>query len=203
MDLLPYLLPVVLLALAFGWLGFRVVWTLHRPSSKRMNVTDDWTPGPNRGAPMKWSMTDLLELGLQIVHEELEAGETLEGLARGFFSPQRAVDWSLSPRRLKAPLIIAATPRRILMFELDGGMTVVQFRFFGYAEIRYLSPPRQAALGTSGPLCFGLISGLEYQVQFLGPLFSDEGMRQERRLAAYLRHIATRFPSSAPEARAA
>ena len=202
MDFLPYVVPVVLFALAFGYFAISVAWTTHDLSSKRMNSTEDWTPGPNRGAPIKWwSITNLLELGLQIVDKELEAEETLEGFARGFFSPQR--DWSLSSRRLKCPLIIAATPRRILMFELDMGMTVNRFRFIGYDEIQYLSPPKPAAFGTSGPLRFGLTSGVQYQVQFFGPLFSDEGMRQEQRLAAYLRHIAPRFPSSAPEVRAA
>jgi hypothetical protein len=165
-----------------------------------MNVTDDWAPGPNRGAPIKWSMTNLLWLGLQIVSRELEAGETLEGIANGFFQPPRLVDYSPSLRRLKCPLIIAVTPRRILMFELDAGMTVIQSRFIGYDEIQYLSPPKQGVFGTSGCLRFGLTSGLQYSVGFLGPLFSDEGMRQEQRLAAYLREIATRFPSSAPQA---
>jgi hypothetical protein len=166
-----------------------------------MNLTDDWTPGPNRGAPFKWSMTNILELGLQIVDKELEPGETLEGFARGYVSPQR--DWNPSLRRLKCPLIIAATPRRILMFELDAGMTLTQFRFIGYDEIQYLSPPKEATFGTSGPLRFGLNSSLQYQVQFFGPLFNDEGMRQEQRLAAHLRQVAARFPSSALEAQAA
>ena len=201
MDLLPYAVPVALFVLAFGYLGLRVAWTTRDLSSKAMNSMEDWTPGPNRGAPIKWSMTDLLALGLQIVDQELEAGETLEGLARGYFSPQR--NWNPSLRRLKCPLIIAATPRRILMFELDAGMTVNQFRFIGYDEIQYLSPPEPAAFGTSGPLRFGLTSGAHYQVRFLGPMYSDEGMRQEQRLGAYLRHIAPRFPSSAPELRAA
>ena len=198
-----YLLPVVFLGLAFGYLGLRIAWTDRSLSSKRINLTDDWTPGPNRGAPIKWSMTDRLELGLQIVNGELEAGETLEGLATAFFQPPRLVDYSPSLRRLKCPLIIAATPRRILMFELDAGMTVVRFRFIGYDEIQYLSPPKQGILGTSGRLRFGLTSGLQYSVGFLGPLLRDEGMRQEQRLADYLRSIATRFPSSAPEAWAA
>lgn len=201
MDLLPYAVPVACFALAFGYLGLRVAWTTRDLASKAMNSMEDWTPGPNRGAPIKWSTTDLLQLGLQIVGKELGAGETLEGLARGFFSPQR--DWSLSLRRLKCPLIIAATPRRILMFELDTGMTVNRFRFVGYDEIQYLSPPEPAAFGTSTPLRFGMTSGVQYQVQFLGPMFSEEGMRQEQRLGAYLRQIAPRFPSSALRAGAA
>src|SRR5215475_12830466 len=112
MGFLPYAIPIGLFALAFGYLWLRVVWTTRDLSSKAMNSMEDWTPGPNRGAPIKWfRMTNVLELGLRIVHEELEAGETLEGLARGLFSPQR--DWNLSMRRLKCPLIIAATPLRI------------------------------------------------------------------------------------------
>ena len=201
MDFLPYAVPVALFALAFGYLALRVVWTKHDLSLKQMNSMDDWTPGPDRGAPIKWSSTDVLALGRQVVDKELEAGETLEGFARGFFTPRG--DWSLSMRRLKCPLIIAATPRRILMFELDMGMTVNRFRFIGYDEIRYLSPPKPAAFGTSGPVRFGLTSGVQYQVQFFGPLLSDEGMRQEQRLAAYLLQIAPRFPSSAAEVQAA
>src|SRR6185369_3098133 len=103
MDLLPYAVPVALFALAFGYLGLRVAWTNRDLAAKAMNSMDDWTLGPNRGAPIKWSATDLIQLGLQIVDKELRAGERLEGLARGFFSPQR--DWSLSPRRLRCPLI--------------------------------------------------------------------------------------------------
>ena len=201
MDFLPIAVPVALLALAFGYLGLRVAWTKHDLASKRMNSMEDWTPGPDRLAPIKWSTTDVLALGRRIVDKELEAGETLEGFARGFFTPQGT--WSLSLRRLKCPLIIAATPRRILMFELDMGMTVNRFRFVGYDEIRYLSPPQPAACGTSRPLRFGLTSGVQYQVQFYGPLFSDEGMRQEQRLAAYLRQLAPRFPASTPEFQAA
>lgn len=201
MDFLPYAVPVGLFVLAFGYFELRVMWTTRELRSRAMNSIEDWTPGPNRGAPIKWSMTDLVELGRQIVDEELEAGETLEGFARGFFSPQR--DWNLSLRRLKCPLIIAATQRRILMFHLDAGMTVNRFRFIGYDEVQYLSPPEPAAFGTSTPLRVGLTSGAHYQVKFLGPMFSDEGMRQEQRLRGYLRHIAPRFPSSAPGVAAA
>ena len=197
------ILPLLFFVLAFGYIGLRIAWSVKGLSSKRMNLTDDWTPGPDRGAPIKWSMTNLLELGLQIANKELEAGETLEGLANAFFQPPRAEDYSVSLRRLKRPLIIAVTPRRILMFELDAGMTVVRSCFIGYDEIQYLSPPKQGIFGTSGNLRFGLTSGRQYSVGFLGPLLSDEGMRQEQRLAAYLREIASRFPSSAQEAQAA
>jgi hypothetical protein len=202
MILLPYVVPVVLFALAFGWLRFRIAWTV-RHTSKLMNATDDWTLGPNRGAPIKWSMTDTIELGLQIAGKELEAGETLEGLARAYFWPRRAVDWSMSLRRLKYPLIIAATPRRILMFEIDGGMTVVRYCLIGNDEIQYLSAPQERAFANSGRLRFGLTSGREYQVQFSGPRYSEEGMRLEQRLSDHLRQVATRFPSSAPGAEAA
>jgi hypothetical protein len=42
----------------------------------------------------------------------------------------------------------------------------------------------------------GLLSGVEYQMGFNGPLFSPEGMRQEQRLAAYLRRLAPRYDAS-------
>lgn len=197
---------VVLVVLALGWLVIRLAKTLPGlwMTSERLNSTDDWTPGPERDAPIKWSMTNLVELGQRIVNAHLEPGETFEGFASGFFSPPRPVDWMPSMRRLKCPLLIAATSRRILLFELDAGMTVTQFCFIGYDAIQYLSPPKPGLLGTSGRLRIGLTSGHEYQIGFLGPLFSEEGMRLEQRLAAHLRHIASRFPSSrAPEARAA
>jgi hypothetical protein len=201
-----YIQLVVVAVLVIGWLVFRLANSLPGlwMTSERFNSTEDWTLGPERDAPIKWSTTNLVELGQRIVNAHLEPGETLEGFASAFFSPPRRVDWMPSLRRLQCPLLIAATSRRILMFELDAGMTVTRFRFIGYDNIQYLSPPKPSTLGTSGRLRFGLTSGHEYQVGFLGPLFSDEGMRQEQRLAARLRDIASRFRSSrAPDARAA
>jgi hypothetical protein len=39
---------------------------------------------------------------------------------------------------------------------------------------------------------FGLASEHEYQIGFLRPLFSDEGMREEQRLGASFRRLAGR-----------
>jgi hypothetical protein len=87
------------------------------------------------------------------------------------------------------------------MFEIDGGMTVKHYRFVDWSEVGSLS--RRETGGARHPAArFGLTNGREYRTQFVGPLFSDEGMLQERRLAAYLRGIAPRF-ASAPESRAA
>jgi hypothetical protein len=137
-----YLPIVVLVSLAFGWLVFRLAETIPGlwKTSERFNNTNDWIPGPERDAPLKWSTTNLAELG------------------------RRFIDWD---------------------------------------AIQNLRPPKAGVLGTSGLLRFVLTSGREYQVGFLGPLFSDEGMRQEGRLSAYLREITPRFASRAPEARAA
>lgn len=197
-----YLQVILLVALALGWLVFRFAQTIPGlwKTSERFNNTNDWIPGPERDAPLKWSATNVVELGRRIIHAHLEPGETLEGFANGFFSPPRPEDWTPSLRRLKCPLVIAATSRRIMMFEIDAGMTVRQFCFIDWDAVQYLRPPKAGVLGTSGRLRFGLTSGREYQVGFLGPLFSDEGMRQEGRLATYLREIAPRL---APEARAA
>jgi hypothetical protein len=164
------------------------------------NKTDDWTPGPSgmrrSSGPRPTSASS------PGVIARSPGPATLEGFANGYFSPPRRQDWNPSLRRLKCPLVVAATPGRIMMFEIDAGMTVKQFCFIDWNTVQDLRPPKAGVAGTSGLLRFGLTSGREYQVGFLGPLLSEEGMRQERRLAAYLRGIAPRF-ASAPESRAA
>ena len=95
------------------------------------------------------------------------------------------------------PLLVAVTSRRIILFEM-GYRTVRRTCFIGYDAIRFLIPPKSGILGTSGKLRFGLMSGREYQIALFGPLLSDEGMRQEQRLAAHLHSIAPRFAPAPP-----
>jgi hypothetical protein len=164
-------------------------------TSSRFNSTSDWTPAPEHEAPRPPAGTPLTEYTLGIITPHLESGETLEGFARGFFSPPRPQDWKFGAGIEKLPLVIAATSRRILLFEVTV-LTVHRYLFVRHENIRFLRPPKTGFLGTSTPVRFGLESGLEYQLGFLGPLFNDEGMRQERRLADYLRGLAPRYASS-------
>ena len=159
------------------------------------NKTDDWIPGPQRDAPVKWwSIVDRLELNRKIVAAHLQPGETVEGHAAGFFSPPRREDWVPSFQRLKHPLTIAVTSRRIMLFEVNMGFTVQRYCFIDWDQVEHLDPPTASKLAT-GNLRVGLISGRVYQVGFLSPLASEEGMRQERRLADYCARMAPRLAS--------
>ncbi len=195
--------------LALVWFGWRLARTVPGlwMTSEQFNATADWTrAGPHDQPPMSHAATTI-DSSLRIINVHLERGETLEGFARGFFSPPRPVDWNPTLSTLKCPLLIAVTPHRMMLFEvamLDGAaawthpnaLKVLRLCSIGYDAIEYLRPPKRGVLGTSGALRFGLRSGREYQMGFLGPLFSDEGMREEQRLAAHLRRIAPRFASS-------
>jgi len=171
---------------------------LHAPGMRnpgRFNSTAEWTPVSQEGqtrVPIGVPLTDWL---LGVIRPRLEGGETLEGFARGFFYPPRRQDYRIKVGLDKHPLLIAVTSRRMLLFEF-GRWTVVRSCFIEYDAIQYLRPPKPGPMGTSGNLRFGLHSGAEYQVGFLGPLFSDELMQHEQRLAAYLRSLGPRFASS-------
>lgn len=193
MDFLPLLVvagPLLLLAayvLARRWVSGRL-------TSSRFNSTSDWTPVPEHRPEMPPAGTPLTDHTRRIITPHLETEETLEGFARAFFSPARPQDWKFGSGIEKLPLLIAATSRRILLFELTV-LTVHRYRFIPHDALEYMRPPKPGLLGTSGPVRFGLKSGVEYQMRFFGPLFSDEGMREEQRLAAYLRRLAPRFAS--------
>ena len=169
-------------------------WISGRLTSPRFNSTSGWTPVPEYRPEMPPAGTPLFEHTRRIITPHLESGETLEGFARAYFSPARPQDWKLGSGIEKLPLVIAATSRRILLFELTV-LTVHRYRFLPHDAIEYMRPPKPGFLGTSGRFRFGLKSGVEYQMGFLGPLFSEEGMREEQRLAAYLRGLAPRFAS--------
>jgi hypothetical protein len=160
----------------------------------RFNSTDDWTAAPEyeQETPIA---TCLTPYELRLITSYLEAGETLEGFTRAFFVPPRSQDWKFGSGLEKLPLLVAATSRRILLFEVTL-LTVHRYCFIPYDEIEYLQPPKPGILGTSGRMRFGLKSGREYHMDFFGPLFNDEGMRQEQGMAAYFRGIAPRFGSS-------
>jgi hypothetical protein len=157
----------------------------------RFNSTADWTAAPEVEQETP-TLTPLTPYDRELITSYLEAGETLEGFTRGFFVPARPVDWKLASGLEKLPLLVAATSRRMLLFEVTL-LTVHRYCFIPYDEIEYLRPPKPGILGTSGRMRFGLKSGREYQMGFLGPLFSDEGMRQEQSMAAYFRFVAQRF----------
>jgi len=171
---------------------------IHGPGMRnpgRFNSTAEWTPVSQEGqarVPIGVPLTDWL---LGVIRPRLEDGETLEGFARSFFYPPRTKDYGIKLGLDKHPLLIAVTSRRMLLFEF-GTWTVARSCFIEYDAIQYLRPPKPGPLGTSGNLRFGLHSGAEYQVGFLGPLFSDELMQHEQRLAAHLRSLAPRFDSS-------
>ena len=193
MDFQPLLVvaaPLLLIA-AFVLAGR---WVSSRLTSSRFNSTADWTPAPEHQPEMPPAGTPLHDHTRRIITPHLEAGETLEGFARGHFSPARPQDWKFGSGIEKMPLLIAATSRRILLFELTV-LTVHRHRFIPHDAIEYMRPPKPGLFGTSGRLRFGLKSGVEYQMGFFGPLLSDEGMRQEQRLAAYLRGLAPQYAS--------
>ena len=212
----PLMIVVVAqVALALAWLAARLTTTIPGlwKTNERFNSTADWTPAALHEQPASLSRaTSTYAPSLRIITLHLEQGETLEGFARGYFSPPRPRDWKPSISTLKCPLLIAVTSRRVLLFEvsmLDGAaawtnpneLKVLGSCFIPLDAIQYLRPPKGGLMGT-GRLRFGLVSGREYQMGFLSPLLNAEAMRQERRLAAYLREMAHRLPRS-PVARVA
>ena len=177
---------VAMMAMRFGP-GFRDMFK----DKTRFNSTADWTPAPEfeQETPIATSLTPY---ELRLITSYLEAGETLEGFTRAFFVPPRSKDWRFGSGLEKLPLLVAATSRRILLFEVTL-LTVHRYCFIPYDEIEYLQPPKPGMLGTSGRMRFGLKSGREYQMDFFGPLLNEEGMRQEQSMAACFRRIASRF----------
>jgi hypothetical protein len=159
-----------------------------------LNLTEDWTPGPE-SHPEAPTMTCLTPYDLELITQYLESGETLEGFARAFFVPQRAQDWKIDSGIAKLPLLVAATSRRILLFEVTL-LHVHRTCFVPYDEVETLDPPKPGLFGTSGRMKVRLRSGRTYQFGFLGPLLNAEGMRQEQHMAEYFRGISGRIGSS-------
>lgn len=162
-------------------------------TTSRFNSTRDWTVlerGDQEPAPL---YRPLEAWCLRLLEPHLGSGERLEGFARACFSPSRPVDWGFKLGLDQTPLLVAATSRRLILFEL-GFRTARRSCFIRLDEIRSLRAPRVGSLGTSGPLWLQLGSGREYQLQFVGPLFDDQAMRYEQRLAAHLRAIESRYP---------
>ena len=188
--LVPGVLGVIWLAVQYAR-AIPGLWL----TTTQFNSTSDWTPAPEHDQIRMPPMTTGLERGRRIITPHLEAGETLEGFAYAFFSPPRPKDWGPS----KNPVVIAVTSRRMLLFELNSyPQVVVRYRIIAYDAIQFLRPPKPGFMGTSTRMRFGLHSGAEYQLSFLGPLPYPEFLQQEQQLAAYLRWLAPRYPSSRP-----
>jgi hypothetical protein len=193
-----YLIPGILGVIYLAVLYAKAIPGLWQTTSQ-FNSTSGWTPASEHDQVPLPPMATGLEKGPRIITPHLETGETLEGFAYGFFHPPRPQDWGPRGGGSKYPVVIAVTPRRMLLFELKSyPQVVLRHCFIEYDAIQYLRPPKQGFLGTSGPLRFGLFSGLEYQLGFLGPIIYPEFLRQEQRLADYLRRLAARYPSSRP-----
>jgi len=159
-----------------------------------LNATEDWTPGPE-DHPETPTLTSLTPYDLQLITRYLESGETLEGFGRGFFVPNRAQDWKIGSGIEKLPLLVAATSRRMLLFDVTG-LNVHRTCSVPYDQVESLDPPKPGIFGTSGRMRVRLRSGREYQFGFLGPLLNAEGMRQEQRMAEYFRNISARIARS-------
>ena len=160
-------------------------------ASSRLNSTAEWTPPSPYHPPLEkppvgsaWVEFDPL-----IITPHLEAGETVEGFGHAFFTPARYTDWKYGPH-----LLVAATSRRILLFEVQV-WTVLRHCFIPHDDLSSVRPPKKGLWGSTGRVRIGLKSGMEYQMTFYSPLFNEEAMRQERRLAAYLSRLAWRFVS--------
>jgi hypothetical protein len=168
-------------------LGLILLPWIGRTTSRRLNSTRDWTPfPPDSQAERPPAGSRFFPYDLRLITSQLEPGETLEGFGRGGFSPPRLLDWKHGPE-----LLMAVTSRRILLFELNV-WKVLRTCFIPHDALRFVRPPKPGLLGT-GRTRIGLESGVEYQMEFRSPLFNDEAMEQERRLAAYLQRLAWRF----------
>jgi len=161
-----------------------------------LNDTEDWTPGSGESvqAPM---LTPLTPYDREFITKHLEPGERLEGFTRGFFVPARMKDWSqpVSSGVSKLSLLVAATSRRMLLFEM--ALLNVQSRcFVPYDAIESMQPPKKEMFGTSGQMRVVLRSGRTYQFRFIGPLLNPEGMELEQAMAEKFRRIADRIEAS-------
>jgi hypothetical protein len=174
------------------------VWIVARLRAGRreadgFNRTDDWAPGPDehRKAPQ---LTCLTPHTRELILPHLESGETLVGFGRAFFDPARRKDWKPGSGLEKLPLLVAATSRRMLLFEVRV-LNVQSTCFVPYEEIEAIEPPKPGLFGTSGRMSVRLRSGRQYRFGFLGPLLDDEGMAMEQAMAEQFRHVAAQIDS--------
>src|SRR5215467_12714870 len=151
MDSLNYLLPLVVgfVALAVRAVMFAWPWITAPRTTGPFNVTKHWSPVPEEGQERAPTGTPLAGWFRRVISARLEEGETLEGFAQAFFSPPRPSDWGIKLGLDTHPLLVAVTPRRLLLFEF-GYLTVKRFCAIGFEEIRYLIPPKPGAFGMSG-----------------------------------------------------
>lgn len=193
-----YLIPGVVATVWMAWLyAIRIpgLWL----STDQFNSTKSWTPAAPHEQRHVPPEANGLERGLGIITPRLEEGETLEGFAFGALFPPRPQDWGPTVGISKNPILLAVTSRRMMLFHLKFyPQVVLSSCSIRYDAIQYLRPPKRGHWGTSGRLRFGLFSGLEYQLTFLGPIIYPEFLEQEQRMAAYLRWLAPRYPTSRP-----
>jgi hypothetical protein len=174
------------------------VWSVFRMRAGRreadgFNQTDDWAPGPD-DHPKTPQLTCLTPYTRELILPHLESDETLVGFARGSFDPARSKDWKPGSGLEKLPLLVAATSRRMLLFEVRV-LNVLSTCFVPYEEIEAIEPPKPGLFGTSGRMSVRLRSGRQYRFGFLGPLLDDEGMATEQAMAEQFRQVAGQIDS--------
>ena len=172
----------------------RAFFTFGPPPSQR-NTTAHWTPVHDFVAEDPPTGTDLVEYQHRIITRYLEPGEVLEGFTYARFDPLRPQDYGFGKGGSSFCVLIAATPHRLLMFEVTR-LTLHRYCSIPFEQIAFLRPPQPAIWGSSGPMSLGLTTGFEYRLLFYGPLYSEDGMRYEHKLATFLRWLAPRFADS-------
>ena len=95
----------------------------------------------------------------------------------------------------KLSLLVAATSRRMLLFEV-ARLDVQSTCFVPYDAIESMQPPKAGLFGTSGQMRVVLRSGRTYQFGFGGPLLNPEGMELEQAMAEKFRSVAERIEAS-------
>jgi len=181
--------------LLFAGINYAQAFFTFGPPNRRLNATGHWTPVPDFVAENPPVGTVLVEYQHRIVTRYLEPGEELEGFAHARFNPPRPQDYGFARGGSGFPVLIAATPHRLLMFEVTH-LTLHRYCSIPFEQIDTLRPPQPAMMGSSGPMTLGLKSGFEYRLQFYGPLYSEDGMSYEHKLATFLRWLAPRFADS-------
>src|SRR5690349_16297395 len=88
------------------------------PVPSQRNNTAHWTPAHDFVAENPPTGTVLVEYQHRIVTRYLEPGEELEGFAQARFDPLRPQDYGFGKGGSSFCVLIAATPRRLLMFEV-------------------------------------------------------------------------------------
>jgi hypothetical protein len=108
MEAYPVYLLIFACVAVTSYMVFQVMRGLGSgKASSQFNCTSDWTPAPEHEPEKPPAGTPLISYEMRIVAAHLEAGETLQGCARGFFSPPRRLDYKIGTGVEKLPLLIA------------------------------------------------------------------------------------------------